>query len=654
MAEQTVIDALVVTLGLDASGYDKERARIADELKKIREQQGKQNKEAQEGWKKTGEAISGVKNQVLGLLAAFGATMGIKEFLTSNIQGQAQLGRLSTNLDISAKRLEAWGLVAKEMGGQASDAFSTLQNVAGGLAEAAIKGHSGFTDAARANGVVLTDSTGKLLSYEQVLVNISKRMKELPRQQAMWLAGQLGVGAMFNQLELGPEELQRRLHHAEQIAQVTAESTRRAQELQATWADVEQRFKGASEIAFEKLSPTLERLANRLADWLDSINWDKVGRGIEAVVDETSHLAHELGGLQTVAVVVGGVLATKLLTPLLGIAGALGRVGSGTASIARLGSALAAIDLTALAGVLGLAGVVYSPALGGQKHADGHYDDEVARPAGTPPGMDNASLWAKVHGQPSSFLGTPYAAALELASRIYPDKMDNATLNAQARDIVNGKWTEQDSAGTGAAVKSASMPRGARNNNPGNLNYAGQAGAHLEGGPNARFAAFGTMQEGVAALVRQLGIYSGRGVNSIQDLVNTYAPSSDGNDVGAYIRDLSKATGKGATDKLDLNDPYTLQAVVRGIVNHEGNGAYVTNQDIANGIRASDISLGSRNVAMAQGRAGGQGGNQTSNEIHIGKIEVHTPATDGAGVARDIGRHIEQNGLISQADTGLN
>ncbi|HGD8770047.1 TPA: lytic transglycosylase domain-containing protein, partial [Escherichia coli] len=41
--------------------------------------------------------------------------------------------------------------------------------------------------------------------------------------------------------------------------------------------------------------------------------------------------------------------------------------------------------------------------------------------------------------------------------------------------------------------RSAYLSRGIRNNNPGNLNFAGQKGATLESGPNARFASFPTM-----------------------------------------------------------------------------------------------------------------------------------------------------------------
>lgn len=68
-----------------------------------------------------------------------------------------------------------------------------------------------------------------------------------------------------------------------------------------------------------------------------------------------------------------------------------------------------------------------------------------------------------------------------------------------------GKWIDRRgglSDIAGPSGSGGSLPRGIRNNNPGNLNFAGQRGASLEGGPGGRFATFDTMDEGVAALYR--------------------------------------------------------------------------------------------------------------------------------------------------------
>ncbi|MCN8743111.1 lytic transglycosylase, partial [Escherichia coli] len=64
--------------------------------------------------------------------------------------------------------------------------------------------------------------------------------------------------------------------------------------------------------------------------------------------------------------------------------------------------------------------------------------------------------------------------------------------------------------------------RGERNNNPGNLNFAGQAGASLER-PGGRFARFETAFDGLRALARQLMLYAGRGINSVEKIVSTWA-----------------------------------------------------------------------------------------------------------------------------------
>ncbi|ELS5855070.1 lytic transglycosylase domain-containing protein, partial [Escherichia coli] len=91
--------------------------------------------------------------------------------------------------------------------------------------------------------------------------------------------------------------------------------------------------------------------------------------------------------------------------------------------------------------------------------------------------------------------------------------------------------------------RSAYLSRGIRNNNPGNLNFAGQKGATLESGPNARFASFPTMLEGIAALDRQVMLYLKRGKNTIDQIIDIYAPSSDGNNTSSYKSYLAQYTG---------------------------------------------------------------------------------------------------------------
>jgi len=92
----------------------------------------------------------------------------------------------------------------------------------------------------------------------------------------------------------------------------------------------------------------------------------------------------------------------------------------------------------------------------------------------------------------------------------------------------------------------SSTPRGIRNNNPGNLKFGpfaksmGATGADADG-----FAIFPSARFGEQAQVNLLkgNGYIGGGRNTIASIVSKYAPSSDGNDVGSYVRFVAQKTG---------------------------------------------------------------------------------------------------------------
>jgi len=113
------------------------------------------------------------------------------------------------------------------------------------------------------------------------------------------------------------------------------------------------------------------------------------------------------------------------------------------------------------------------------------------------------------------------------------------------------------------------MARGIRNNNPGNLNFMGQAGGTKEAGPNGRFAVFKSPSAGISALAQQLQLYGARGNNTLTGIVNKFAPKADGNDTSAYIASLAGSTGYKPDQHLNLNDPAVVNPLVTAIIEHE-------------------------------------------------------------------------------------
>lgn len=124
------------------------------------------------------------------------------------------------------------------------------------------------------------------------------------------------------------------------------------------------------------------------------------------------------------------------------------------------------------------------------------------------------------------------------------------------------------------------QPRGIRRNNPGNIEWGDpwQGLARREDYPADRFAAFVNAVYGIRALARTLITYydkrkanDGSKIDSLQEIVERWAPAADNNDVGAYARQLAKLLpGVGPTDEvLNLHDPVQLRAIVEGIILHE-------------------------------------------------------------------------------------
>ncbi|EKB6250418.1 lytic transglycosylase domain-containing protein [Escherichia coli] len=153
--------------------------------------------------------------------------------------------------------------------------------------------------------------------------------------------------------------------------------------------------------------------------------------------------------------------------------------------------------------------------------------------------------------------------------------------------------------------RSAYLSRGIRNNNPGNLNFTGQKGATLESGPNARFASFPTMLEGIAALDRQVMLYLKRGKNTIDQIIDIYAPSSDGNNTSSYKSYLAQYTGLGVKEKIDGSNFEIMRKLIQGIINHE-------NGDAARAVSGDDVMR-----ALAMNRGNVYSPNNTSQVIRL-------------------------------------
>ncbi|HDV1672737.1 TPA: hypothetical protein RHW44_001708, partial [Escherichia coli] len=158
---------------------------------------------------------------------------------------------------------------------------------------------------------------------------------------------------------------------------------------------------------------------------------------------------------------------------------------------------------------------------------------------------------------------------------------------------------------------------GFRNNNPGNLRAAANAT-----GKNGGFSTFANDADGRAAMARQLMLYGDRGNNTLDGIIHTYAPQSE-NNTRAYIDSVSKSTGFGAQQRINLHDPDVLKTLMAAMIKHESGAQPYTENELSDSVRTAIIDdrwkgLRSPEV-LAQQRydiiSGSQTGNRDSSTL---------------------------------------
>ena len=150
-----------------------------------------------------------------------------------------------------------------------------------------------------------------------------------------------------------------------------------------------------------------------------------------------------------------------------------------------------------------------------------------------------------------------------------------------------------------ADVFGGKLPRGIRNNNPGNI-VAGPT--KWEGeieGADPRYASFSTPESGVRALGKNLLSYGAKGIDTVAGIIARWAPATE-NDTNAYIARVAKDMGVNATEPLNLRDRKTLTALATSIITHENGKNPYSEEMISLGL---DAALGGKTFAYEAKRA---------------------------------------------------
>lgn len=106
----------------------------------------------------------------------------------------------------------------------------------------------------------------------------------------------------------------------------------------------------------------------------------------------------------------------------------------------------------------------------------------------------------------------------------------------------------------GNVLKSAPQkegPRGDRNNNPGNIRHNRDVYKGEVTSSDPAFKSFKDMAHGFRAMFKTYGTYVKNGYNTLDKLINRWAPAADNNNTSNYIQRVSRMSGIKSEDLID-------------------------------------------------------------------------------------------------------
>ncbi|HBS5336072.1 lytic transglycosylase domain-containing protein [Klebsiella pneumoniae] len=351
----TVIDALLVTLGLDTSDFRKGQKDVSDDLKKQREDAKKTAKEMAEQGKKAASFFSSIKTELLALTGVTVTAGGLMSLVKNTTSGLMDLSIQSKALGLSARELDGWSKSAEAAGSSAEKISASLQGFQGAIQGARVGDYSSSIFGGLAQLNALTGQNFDV--WGQDASSLAKTSLDALRKISdPNLRRQVGLSLGFDDATLQRNQEGKFLPDVDRLTKssgITDASTKGAKEFTAAWAELNQSLETTKNQFYTFLIPYVRDfnvVLRDLSNWMKSHpeemkqKVDAFFGAIESGAKMADKAAQAVGGWENaIKIIIGASVGGKLLFFLTNLSKSL----LGLARITLPGWLVAAAGLSA-------------------------------------------------------------------------------------------------------------------------------------------------------------------------------------------------------------------------------------------------------------------------------------------------------------------
>jgi len=310
----TVIDSLVVELGLDPAKFTKGQRDALDAFKKTQGEFDKRLKDLEASGKRAGESFGSITTAAEGLFSVLaGASMAA--FARDTMNGAAATGRMATNIGVATDQLSTFGRVIERNGGNAESAMASMKGFTDQVSRLKYLGQ-GSQELMQFMGTIgAGPGTNALDTYMKFVEWAEKHRSDPQLVNTIGQMGGLDQNAINEALK-GIRQVRKDLEDAK-LGALTPEQAAAMQKMQEAWVSLDQAISSVGRDLVTDVAPAFARIATNVSTW----------------VDKNRQLADSLGGILTA---IGGLAAVK---PSLWLLRLLGLSNPTTLAVGAAGTA---------------------------------------------------------------------------------------------------------------------------------------------------------------------------------------------------------------------------------------------------------------------------------------------------------------------------
>lgn len=610
----TIIDSLVVTLGLDSSGFKKGQKEVGKGLKDTKDNADQTAKDMEAAGKKAASFFGSIRTELLALVGVTLSAAGVKTFISSMTNSLQNLGNTSQALDMSSRSLDGWQRAAEAAGSSAEKITSTLGSFQSTLTK--IRTGQAGDDPLFAALANFGSATGANFDWhndnaEAIMRKIAANWSKLSKDGRRAFGSMFGFdNATINSLNQG--NLTRDADRFTQMSRATEEATRKAAEFNRRLTEMKQNFSAASQVLYEALIPYVEKLIpliEKFGMWI-STHGPEIQKFFSNSAKEIGQVVDAVGGVENALGILLAFVAGKWV---LGMVGAISTVGT---SLGALISNLASV-------------VVKNPWL------------LMLVPTNNTPGT--AEEMERAGGMGSNILPSRESAYMALRKEnpgkdFFTDEEIQNKINEMSIEVSQRAQSAKKGTGKNTLAWMAPLfnqletlyrlPEGMLNS----IAMTESSGNQFAIGPQTKNGTAKGMFQFMDDTAKWLGMKDG----------DVFDPEKSANGAAKYMRHLLDATG-GDIVKATAAYNWGIGNVQRkGLENAPAETqAYVPK--VLGGIKLGAGSGVMRNSSSQQG--------PTTN-INISKVDLATSANNAESLGSDLQRTVQRNRLVSPVMSG--